>query len=155
MEVLPLVPRVPLQSPLAAQLLAFVVVHDRVALPPCVTDDGTAVSASVGAGVAGETVTVAVALPVPPGPVQVSTKFDVCVRAAVTCVPDVALAPDHAPDAVQVAALVVDQDSVDVPPDAICAGFAVSVTAGAGGAALTVTFAVRLMEPPGPVQPSV
>lgn len=66
------------------QLVAFVVVQFSVALLPCVTADGVAVRFSVGAGVAGDTVTTVLALPDPPGPAQVSAKVDVSVRAGVT-----------------------------------------------------------------------
>lgn len=68
----PLVLRDPLQSPLATQDVAFVVVHARVDDPPCVTALGVAVSVSVGAGVAGETVTTVLPAPDPPRPLQVN-----------------------------------------------------------------------------------
>lgn len=68
----PLVPREPVQSPPASQAVALVVVQLSVELPPWATAVGFAVSVSVGAGVAGETVTVVLAVPCPPGPVQVS-----------------------------------------------------------------------------------
>jgi hypothetical protein len=67
----PLVLRAPLQSPLATQDVAFVVVHASVDDPFCVTALGVAVSVSVGAGVAGETVTVVLPEPDPPRPVHV------------------------------------------------------------------------------------
>lgn len=69
---LPLVPRVPLQSPLATHEVALVEVQVSVESPPCTIEPGVAVSDSVGAGVAGETVTVALPVPCPPGPVHVS-----------------------------------------------------------------------------------
>jgi len=135
--------------------VAFVVVQASVALPPCTTLAGVAVRLSVGAGVGAVTVTVALALPVPPGPVQVSTNTEFCVSAPVTWLPEVALLPDHAPEAAHDAALLLDQESVDVPPEATTAGLADSVTVGAGGSALTDTVAVREIEPPGPEQLSV
>ena len=63
--------------------------------------------------------------------------------------PEVALLPDHAPEAVQEVALVDDQVSVEDPPLAIDAGFAVSDTVGAGN---TVTVTDALALPPDPVQ---
>jgi hypothetical protein len=68
----PLMLREPLQSPLATQDVAFVVVHDSVDEPPCVIALGVAVRDSVGAGVAGDTVTDVLPDPVPPRPVHVS-----------------------------------------------------------------------------------
>ena len=62
--------------------------------------------------------------------------------------PSVALAPVHAPLAVQVAALVACQLNVTDVPKSIAAGEAVSVSVGA----LMLTAAVWLAEPPGPVQ---
>ena len=52
--------------------------------------------------------------------------------------PEVALAPDHAPVAVQDAALVEDQVRVEVPPLVTDVGFAASDTVGAVGAAAAV-----------------
>lgn len=72
-----------------------------------------------------------------------------------TNVPDVGRFPDHPPDAVQVVAAVDDQLNVDVPPLATVVGFAVIVTVGTGGVALTATVAVCPVEPPGPLQFSV
>ena len=147
--------RLPVQSPLASQVVAFVVVQASVALPPCTTFVGVAVRSSVGAGVGGVTVTVVVALAVPPGPLQLSTNTELCVRALVTWLPEVALLPDQAPDATHDVALLLDQASVELPPDATIAGLADSVTVGAGGSALTATFAVLEIEPLGPEQVSV
>ena len=69
----PLVARVPAQLPEAAQEVALVELHVRVAVPPEPTDDGLIVSMTVGAGggSAGPvTVTAADVVAVPPGPVQ-------------------------------------------------------------------------------------
>ena len=112
----PLVLRAPLQSPLATQDVAFVVVHDSVDDPPCVIAAGVAVSVSVGAGVAGETVTVVLPEPDPPRPLQVNVYEVVCVNADVVNVPAIARAPVQPPDAVQVCAFVDDQVRFDVPP---------------------------------------
>jgi len=65
----------------------------------------------------------------------------VLVNAPVDWLPEVALAPDQAPEAVQEVALVVDQVSIDDPPLAIDVGFAASDTVGTGeggGAELSV-----------------
>ena len=69
--------------------------------------------------------------------------------------PEVALLPDHAPEAVQELALVDDQVSVEDAPLATEAGFAESVTVGTGGGGGvpdTVTVADALELPPVPVQ---
>jgi hypothetical protein len=56
---------------------------------------------------------------------------------------------------VQLVALVDDQLSVDVPPLATVEGFALIVTVGAGGKALTATVAVCAIDPPAPLQVNV
>jgi hypothetical protein len=70
--------------------------------------------------------------------------------------PDVAFVPLQPPLAVQDVALVEDQVSCVLPPDATLVGLAdrltVGVGGGGGGAALTVTVAEREIEPPVPVQ---
>jgi hypothetical protein len=55
------------------------------------------------------------------------------VSALVDWLPEVARAPDHAPEAEQVVAFVEDQLRVDVPLVATDAGFADSDTVGVGG----------------------
>ena len=85
--------------------------------------------------------TVADALAVPPDPVQARANVLVLVNAPVDWLPEVALAPDQAPEAVQEVASVDDQVSVDDPPLAIDVGFAASDTVGTGwggGAELSV-----------------
>ena len=64
--------------------------------------------------------------------------------------PEVALAPDQAPEAAQELAFVEDQVSVEDPPFETDGGSAASDTVGAGGN--TVTVAVALALPPEPVQ---
>ena len=72
--------------------------------------------------------------------------------------PEVALAPDHAPEAVQEVAFVEDQVRVEDAPFAIDVGFAVSDRVGTGGGGGgggvpdTVTVADALALPPEPVQ---
>ena len=102
------------------------------------------------------TVTVADALAVPPDPVQARENVLVPVTGPVDCVPEVALFPDHAPEATQEVASVDDQVSVEEPPLATDTGFAASDTVGAGGGGGvpdTITVADALALPPGPVQP--
>ncbi len=76
------------------------------------------------------------------------------VSAPVDCEPLVALLPDHAPDAVQLVALVVLHASVELPPLATAVGLAARVTLGAAGASLTVTETLLVILPPAPVQAS-
>lgn len=64
--------------------------------------------------------------------------------------PEVDLAPDQAPDAVQEVALAADQVTVDVPPLATVLGLAARLTVGA--AAVTETVADWVALPPAPVQ---
>ncbi len=149
---LPLKPRLPDQSPLATHDVALAVVQFIVDDPPRTMADGAAVSVTVGGGVAGVTVTLTLRVVVPPEPVQASVNVVDCESADVVCEPEIALAPLQPPEAVHVDALVADHDKVDVPPRAICAGFADSETLGAGGVALTTTVADRDATPPGPVQ---
>jgi hypothetical protein len=80
------------------------------------------------------TATVAEALVVPPSPVQARVNVPGLVNAIVGSLPEVAFAPDHAPEALQEAALADDQVSVDDPPLATDVGFAASETVGTAGA---------------------
>ena len=70
--------------------------------------------------------------------------------APVDCEPLVALAPDHAPEAVQEVALVADQVKVELAPLATVLGRAVKVTVGAGWVTDTVADCTAL--PPAPAQ---
>ena len=141
----------PLQAPEAVQEVALVEDQARVELPPWETLVGLAVSETVG-GVA-ETVTVADWAAEPPAPVQVRVNFVVAVSAGVVCVLAVASEPLQPPEAVQAVALADDQVSAEVAPLLTVAGFAVSVTAGAGVVTDTVADCAAL--PPLPVQVSV
>jgi hypothetical protein len=136
----------PLQLPDAVQLVALVEVHVSVDAPPAATLPGDAVSVSVGAV---PTVTVAVRATDPPAPVQVNVKFDNAASAPLLWLPEVLLLPVQLPEAVQLAAFVAFQVSVEAPPPATVVGFAVKVSVGAGA---TVTIAVCVAEPPVPVQ---
>lgn len=68
---------------------------------------------------------------VPPGPVQLSVNVDVESIAAVVVLPLVACGPLHAPDAVQVAALVDDHVRVAASPLETTPGLEVIDTVGA------------------------
>jgi hypothetical protein len=85
----------------------------------------------------GAIVTVTDWFALPPVPLQVSVKVLLLVSAEFAWLPDVALPPDHAPEALQPVALVLVQLSVVVVLLGTLAGFAVSVTVGAGGVGLT------------------
>jgi hypothetical protein len=75
------------------------------------------------------------------------------VRAPVEALPLIAFAPDQAPDAAQLLALLTDHVNVELVPLVMLLGAAVSVTTGAGVLMLTVAACAAL--PPGPVQVSV
>ena len=66
-------------------------------------------------------------------------KVLVAVSAPVVSLPEVGLAPDQPPEAIQLVALVDDQVSVEVPPEATVVGLALKETGGAGVAGVTVT----------------
>ena len=72
-------------------------------------------------------------------------------RAPVDWVPEVALAPDHAPEAEQAVAFVEDQVSIEGSPLVTSEGIALSDTVGADDPC-TVTVADALPLPPEPVQ---
>ena len=72
--------------------------------------------------------------------------------APVEAVPLTVLVPDHAPEARQLVALVLDHVSVDALPLATLVGEALKVSV---GAARMVTPTLRLTEPPAPLQLSV
>ncbi len=99
------------------------------------------------------TETVAVAFEVPPGPVAVSVYVVVAVGVTETeplvgCVPMLLSIETEV-------ALFVDQVSVELWPEVIDVGFAVKLMVGADVPELTVTVAVAVAEPPGPVAVSV
>jgi hypothetical protein len=150
----PLVARPPDQAPEAVQLVAFVDDHVSELLPPLLTLVGLAVKATVGTGAELETATVTDLLAVPPSPLQLSVNVLLAaVSAPVLAEPPVARLPDHAPEAVQLVALVDDHVRVEDSPLATLVGFAVSVKVGAGAVVVTVTE--RLVVPPPPVQVNV
>ena len=73
-------------------------------------------------------------------------------RAPVACDPFTASPPDHAPDAVQAVAWVVDQVRFELPPLVTVLGLAAREIVGAGAGELTVTVADCVALPPEPVQ---
>jgi hypothetical protein len=82
------------------------------------------------------------------------------VSAPVACDPDVAFVPLHAPEAVQEVALVLDQESVLLPPDCTEVGLAVRFIVGAAGGGVppevtVVTVVEPLSLPPAPEHASV
>ena len=152
---LPKVGLAPDHPPEAVQVVAFVEDQESIEAPPLVTDVGFAASDTV--GTRGDTVTVAEALAVPPNPVQERLNVLVLVNAPVDWLPEVALAPDHPADAVQVVAFVEDQVSVEDPPLATDMGFATSDTVGIGGGGgvpdtVTVTDLVTVPSEPAQVR---
>jgi len=150
---LPDVDWLPLQSPLAVQLVALVDDQLSVELPLKATEVGLAVNISVGAG-GDPTVTLAVCEIDPPAPWHVSVYAALAVKLLLVALPEVDCAPLQLPLAVQLVAFVDDQLSVVLPLKATDAGLAVSVSVGAGGAP-TVTVADFAIEPPAPWQVSV
>ena len=76
--------------------------------------------------------TVTLAEAVPPRPVHSSVKVVDAVSGPEVSEPDTGIAPLQPPDAWHESALVLDQVSVVVPPDATSIGSAWSVTVGAG-----------------------
>ena len=113
--------------------VAFVLDHVRVDAPPFDTVAGFALRVTVGAGTLAATLTVTDCDVLPPAPLQVSVKLLVTLSALVPSAPMGARGPDHAPDAVQLVALVDDQASVVVPPELIALGVAEILTVGVAG----------------------
>jgi hypothetical protein len=128
---------VPDQSPEAAQDVALLEVQLSVDEPPIRTEFGVALSASVGGGAGGVTLTVTVWEAVPPGPVQARAKDVVAANPDRASEPLTGRAPLHPPEAVQAVAFDDVQPRVDVPPLATVAGAAVRDTLG-NGAGVTV-----------------
>jgi len=132
----PLVASAPVQPPEAVHVVAFVLDQVSVDFPPAAIDAGLALRVTVGAGIATR-VTVVEAWPVPPAPVQ-ERLYVVVAVGDTESVPLVASAPVQPPEAVHAVAFVLDQVRVELPPAAIDAGLAPSVTVGAPVDAVTV-----------------
>lgn len=107
-----------------------------------------------GGGGGGDTVTVNDALVLPFDPVQLILKLLFAVNAPVDWLPEIALVPDHAPEAVQEVTFVDDQMSDEGAPLVTSEGIAPNDTVGAP-APCTATDAVALPLPPGPLQERV
>jgi hypothetical protein len=122
---------------------------------PVTIDVGFAVIVTVGDGF-GVTVTVAASLVVPPGPVAVAVYVVVTVGVT-ACDPPVPVRVYELPsDPATVTVVAADAVTVkvDVLPETIEGGVAAMVTVGTGFA-LTVTAAVAVIVPPGPVAVTV
>jgi hypothetical protein len=106
----------PLQPPLAVQLLVLALVQDNVVEPPAGMLLGFAFRSTLGAAGGAATLTVTDLLVLAPALLlQVSEKVLLAVREPRASDPAVALVPDQAPEAVHEAALVVDQLKVLLP----------------------------------------
>lgn len=152
LDSLPDVAFMPDQAPDALQAVALVADQLRVAASPAATLVGAAVRLSVGAG---RILTVAFFVTLPPAPVHVSEKLLAVVSAPLDWLPDVALVPDQAPEALQLVASVADQTRFDAEPLATLVGLALKLRVGrggGGGACWTVTVTVWVALPPAPVQ---
>lgn len=114
----------PDQAPDAVQAVALLDDQVSIEVLPLATLVGFALNARVGAGAL--TVTVADRLTVPLVPLQLRLNVLVLVSAPVDWLPDVALVPDHAPDAVQDVASVDDQLRLEAVPALTAAGLAVN-----------------------------
>src|ERR1044071_6156848 len=102
---LPLTPLLPLQPPLALQLDALVVVHDRLVALPVGTLLGLAFRSTVGAATGAATSTATYLLVVPPALLaQVSVNVLLPDRGPRASEPEEALLPLHAPEALHEAA---------------------------------------------------
>jgi hypothetical protein len=119
----------PDQAPEAEHEVAFFADQASVEAVPELTVLGAALNVTSGGNA--ETVTVADCVAEPPAPVQVSSYSTVLESAPVDQVPLGATAPCQPPEAIQATALAEFQLKVDVPPLAIVAGDADSVTVGA------------------------
>jgi hypothetical protein len=111
---LPLTGFAPDQAPPAVHEVALLVDQLKVEEPFMFTVVGLALSVTVGSE-AGSTVTVTERLALPPGPSHMRVNVLVVVRELRVWLPDVALVPDQAPDAVHEVALVEDQLRVEEP----------------------------------------
>ena len=144
----------PLQPPLAVQLVALIEDQLRVLVCPEAMLAGLAPKVIVGGAGVAPTVTVADWLVVPPVPVQVSV-YVVVLVGDTFWEPLVFWGPLQPPLAVQFAALIADQLRVLSWPEAMVAGLVPKAIEGGAGVVPTVTVADWLVVPPAPVQESV
>lgn len=132
----PLSPFDPVHPPEAVQEETFVDDQVKVVVPPGATPRGDAVSDTDGE-VEAVTLTVTLATAPPPGPLQFSVNVVLVAIAPLVALPLTARLPVQPPDAVQVSALLVDQDNAVVPPELTVVGEAEKLIVGG-------------LEPPGP-----
>lgn len=141
--------------PDAVHDVAFVVVHESVVVAvdaePPFTVVREATRSTVGADGVRITFTVADCETLPPAPVQLN-EYVVVAFGDTLKVPEVVVAPLQPPLFVHDEAFVVLQERSDADPCWIVVGFAVKVSVGATGGAVTVTVTLSLAEPPAPVQ---
>ena len=124
--------REPLHDPDAVQLVAFVLDQRSCVLPPLATLVGFALNVSVGADGEPPTVTLAERCTLPPAPVHVRVKVRLLVMPLIVQPFEASgREPVHDPEAVQLAAPVVDQRSCVLPPLETLVGFALNVRVGA------------------------
>ncbi len=147
---MPLALCVPVQPFDTAQLVAFVLDHVSVDVPPTPTVVGLALKVTV--GVAEFTATVTELACEPPVPVQDSVYVVPVVSAPVDWEPLVPRLPVQPPDAVQELAFVELQVSVAADPEATLVGLALKETVGTG---TTVTVILLVPVPPAPAQLSM
>jgi hypothetical protein len=122
----------PLQPPLALQLVEFAADHVSVVEPPLGTVVGAAVSAIAGGGVVPAELTATLTDWVAdlPDPVQVKANDELLVSGPVLAEPAVGLMPLQLPDAVQLFALAEDHVSVAALPELTLEGATESETEG-------------------------
>jgi hypothetical protein len=133
--------------------VAFVADQVSDELPLVVTCVGLAVRVTVGTGVPLVTVTVADWLALPPAPVQDKVYVMFEVSGPTLWLPETALVPVQAPEAVHEVAFVADQVSDELPLVVTCVGLAEMETAGAGvtgGVAATGAATLVPAAPPPP-----
>jgi hypothetical protein len=136
----------PIQVPDAIHVLASVLLQLSMAAPPGDIAVGLALRATVGAA-CGSTVTVVLACALPPAPLQLNTKFDEAFSVPVLTEPLVGSLPLHAPEAVQLVALLLLQLSMALLPPVIAVGVADNETTGCA-----LTWPPPLSPPPPPPQ---
>jgi len=118
---------------------------------PATTDIGLAISETTGGGV---TLIVVERVTVPPSLVQASVNRVSAVSAGVDSEPTVGFAPLQPPLAVHVAAVLADHERVALPPGGTDVALVLSVNEG-GSTEAALTFTVRVIDPPAPLQVSV
>lgn len=106
----------PVHAPLAVHEVTLVVDHIKVVVLPNAIEVGVADKVTVGVCAGGAcTFTLTDALALPPAPLQVRVYIVVACNVPVPVVPDKFIAPDQAPEAMQLVASVLDHVNVDVP----------------------------------------